>query len=238
MAQVLSAFTLHPWSSTWRTSPFFFYLFLLSVTVFLFHFELFLELHYTIVMVNLRCSAAEESEDTLNAFTSLTATGVHKFQKCTNLPTQLQIVHETLTFKIRHFMARPCRAGSQRQVLNTIEFLYNDIQTWINFEIRDQSHASRSSITSLMVCNSFTCFPALDVVHFQRFPCGSSLTDSIPNGTNTCLTESPQHFTSQHNDRKARAVLSRIPPHGLEERKMKHGPTITRALAERPGKCG
>ena len=29
-------------------------------------------LHYTIVMANLRCSAAEESEDTLNSFTSLT----------------------------------------------------------------------------------------------------------------------------------------------------------------------
>ena len=30
------------------------------------------ELHYTKVMANLRCSAAEESEDTLNAFTSPT----------------------------------------------------------------------------------------------------------------------------------------------------------------------
>ena len=44
----------------------------MSVPVFLFHIELFLELHYTIVMANLRCSVAEESEDTLNAFTSLT----------------------------------------------------------------------------------------------------------------------------------------------------------------------
>ena len=73
MAQVLSAFTLHPWSSTWRilsdsTSPFFFYLFLLSVTVFFFHLELFPELHYTKDMANLRCSAAEESEDTLNVW--------------------------------------------------------------------------------------------------------------------------------------------------------------------------
>ena len=70
-------FHIHPWSSTWRTLfdsflPFYFYLFLLSVPVFLFHLELFLELHYTIVMANLRCSAAEESEDTLNSFTSLT----------------------------------------------------------------------------------------------------------------------------------------------------------------------
>ena len=77
MAQVLSAFTLHPWPSTWRTLfdsflPFYFHLFLLSVTVFLFHLELFPELHYTKVMANLRCSAAEESEDTLNSFTSPT----------------------------------------------------------------------------------------------------------------------------------------------------------------------
>ena len=77
MAQVLSAFHIHPWSSSWRTLfdsflPFYFYLFLLSVTVFLFHLELFLKLHYTIVMANLRCSAAEESEDTLNSFTSRT----------------------------------------------------------------------------------------------------------------------------------------------------------------------
>ena len=47
-------------------------LFLLSVPVFLFHLELFLELHYTKDMANLRCSAAEESEDTLNSFTSPT----------------------------------------------------------------------------------------------------------------------------------------------------------------------
>ena len=68
----------HPRSSTWRTLfdsflSFYFYLFLLSVPVFLFHLELFFELHYTIVMANLRCSAAEESEDTLNSsFTSPT----------------------------------------------------------------------------------------------------------------------------------------------------------------------
>ena len=78
MAQVLSAFHIHPWSSTWRTLfdsflPFYFHLFLLSVSVFLFHLELFLELHYTIVMANVRCSAAEESEDTLNSFTSHTS---------------------------------------------------------------------------------------------------------------------------------------------------------------------
>ena len=77
MAQVLSAFTLHPSHphgalSLTRLSTFYFHFFLLSVPVFLFHLELFLELHYTIVMANLRCSAAEESEDTLNSFTSHT----------------------------------------------------------------------------------------------------------------------------------------------------------------------
>ena len=55
-----------------RLLLFYFYLLLLSVTVFLFHLELFPELHYTKVMANLRCSAAEESEDTLNSFTSHT----------------------------------------------------------------------------------------------------------------------------------------------------------------------
>ena len=80
MAQVLSAFTSHLHSihgafSLTRLSTFYFFLFLLSVPVFLFHLELFLELHYTIVMANLRCSALEESEDTLNVFTSPTVEG-------------------------------------------------------------------------------------------------------------------------------------------------------------------
>ena len=80
MAQFLSAFTLpSAWSSMvhslWFDFSLFFYFFLLSVTVFLFHLELFFELHYTIVMANLRCSAAEESEDTLNSFTSPTLPG-------------------------------------------------------------------------------------------------------------------------------------------------------------------
>ena len=63
LAQVLSAFHVHPWSSTWRT---------IFDSVFLFHLELFLELDNPIVMESLRCPAAEESEDTLNSFTSLT----------------------------------------------------------------------------------------------------------------------------------------------------------------------
>ena len=47
--------------------------FLLSVPVFLFHLELSTELISTKCMANnLRCSAAEEREDTLNAFTSPT----------------------------------------------------------------------------------------------------------------------------------------------------------------------
>ena len=76
MAQVLSAFVVthghnHGRTSLTRLLPFFFYLFFLFVPVFLFHLEQFPELHYTKVMANLRCSAAEESEDTLNAFTSL-----------------------------------------------------------------------------------------------------------------------------------------------------------------------
>ena len=58
--------------SPWLALPFYFHLVLLLLPVFLFHLELFLELHCTIVMANLRCSAAEESKDTLNSFTSLT----------------------------------------------------------------------------------------------------------------------------------------------------------------------
>ena len=77
MAQVLSAFTLPSAWSSMAHSPgfdfsFFFCLFLLPVPVFLFHLELFPELLHTKVMANLRCSAAEESEDTLNVFISPT----------------------------------------------------------------------------------------------------------------------------------------------------------------------
>ena len=78
MAQVLSSFTLHPWSPTmaqsfWLVFPLSTFTFsILSFTVVLFHLDLFFELHYKIVMANLRCSASEESDDTLNSFTSLT----------------------------------------------------------------------------------------------------------------------------------------------------------------------
>ena len=77
LAQFLSAFTLHPWSSTWctlldSTSPFFLYFSFLSFSVYFLHNELFLELDNPIVMASLRYSAAEESEGTLNASHSLT----------------------------------------------------------------------------------------------------------------------------------------------------------------------
>ena len=78
LAQVLSAFHFHPWSSTWRTlfdstlSAFYFFLFLLFVPVFLFHLELFPELLYTKDMANLRHSATNESEDTSDVFITTT----------------------------------------------------------------------------------------------------------------------------------------------------------------------
>ena len=79
MAQVLSALHFHPRSYSWAhlldstLSTFYFFLFLLSVTVFLLHLELFPELLHTKCMANnLRCSAAEKSEDTLNVFHSPT----------------------------------------------------------------------------------------------------------------------------------------------------------------------
>ena len=77
MALVLSPFRViyghtHGRVVSDSTSPFFLYLFFLPFSVFLFHLELFLELDNPIVMESLRCSAAEESEDTLNAFHSHT----------------------------------------------------------------------------------------------------------------------------------------------------------------------
>ena len=77
LAQVLSAFTLHPWSSKWRIlfdsiSPFFLFFSFLPFSVYFLHNELFLELDNPIVMASLRYSAADESEDILNSFTSHT----------------------------------------------------------------------------------------------------------------------------------------------------------------------
>ena len=81
LAQVLSAFHLHPWSSTWLSlfdstfSALYFCTFLLSVFLslfFLFYLELSPELLYTKEMENLRHSAANESEDTYDVFNSPT----------------------------------------------------------------------------------------------------------------------------------------------------------------------
>ena len=78
MAQVLSPFIVfhlhgHPWRILFDSiSPFFFYLSFLPFSVFFLYPELFLELDNPIVMASLRYSAAEESEDTLNSFTSHT----------------------------------------------------------------------------------------------------------------------------------------------------------------------
>ena len=77
MAQVLSAFHTHlhdhpcvRWLSLFDStlSALYFFLFLLSVPVFLFHLELFPELLYTKDMANLRRSATNESEDTYDVF--------------------------------------------------------------------------------------------------------------------------------------------------------------------------
>ena len=77
LAQVLSAFTLHPWSSTWRIlfdsiSPFFLFFSFLPFSVYFLHNELFLELDNPIVMASLRYSASEKSEGMLNASHSFT----------------------------------------------------------------------------------------------------------------------------------------------------------------------
>ena len=67
MAQVLILFISHPRSYSWRVS-----FDLTSFSVLFSHLELFSELDNPIVMASLRYSAAEESEGTMNAFTSPT----------------------------------------------------------------------------------------------------------------------------------------------------------------------
>ena len=125
-------------------------------------------------------------------------TRVHKFWNAQNCPRNFKLF-DTRNFKIRHFMAQLCRADSQHRVLNTIEFLHCHcscmirytfkLVTGITFQTRDGSRASEFPLTSLMVCNSFKllmdsvlfefmCFPVFDVVHFPRFLCGSSYTDT------------------------------------------------------------
>ena len=87
MAQVLSAFIvihghIQGRTSLTRFSALYFFLFLLSVPVFLFHLELFPELHHTKDMANLRLSTAEESVDTLNVFIPPTRTATLFFFFC------------------------------------------------------------------------------------------------------------------------------------------------------------
>ena len=63
----------HPWRVLFDSiSPFFFYFSFLSFSVYFLHNELFLELDNPIVMANLRYSAAEKSEGTVNASHSFT----------------------------------------------------------------------------------------------------------------------------------------------------------------------
>ena len=68
------SFPCHPWRVLFNSiSPFFLYcLSFLPFSVVFFYPELFLELDNPIVMGSLRYSAADESEDTLNSFTSHT----------------------------------------------------------------------------------------------------------------------------------------------------------------------
>ena len=76
MAQVLSnhiVISMSPWRVLFDSiSPFFLYWSFLPFSVFFLYPELFLELDNPIVMASLRYSAADESEDTLNSFTSHT----------------------------------------------------------------------------------------------------------------------------------------------------------------------
>ena len=83
MAQGSSSESIHshPRSYSWRvlfdsTSPFFLYFSFLPFSVYFLYHELFLELDNPIVMASLRYSAADESEDTLNSFTSHTFQGL------------------------------------------------------------------------------------------------------------------------------------------------------------------
>ena len=65
---------IHGALSLTRFSTFYFFLFLLSVPVFLFHLDLFPELLYTKDMANLRRSATNEGEDTSDVFITSTRT--------------------------------------------------------------------------------------------------------------------------------------------------------------------
>ena len=107
----------------------------------------------------------------------LKRTRVPQFQDCATLSPQLQMFSKTPTFRIRHFMAPPCRASlSAPSYFCTLMF-----KTCITLQTCDVSHASEFPlIISSMICNSFkivmrslllvfVCFPAFGVVHFQLF---------------------------------------------------------------------
>ena len=65
----------HPWAHLFDSPlPFYFYLFFPVFSFYLLHSELYPELDNPIVMESLCYSAAQESEDTLNSFTSPTLT--------------------------------------------------------------------------------------------------------------------------------------------------------------------
>ena len=78
----------HPWRVLFDSiSPFFLYWSFLPFSVFFLYPELFLELDNPIVMESLRHSAADESEDTLNSFTSRTDSGASTVLELYDLET-------------------------------------------------------------------------------------------------------------------------------------------------------
>ena len=136
---------------------------------------------------------------TLLGLSSNSALELTSFRSAQKLSSQLHIASETVTFRIRYSVAQLCRADPQRQHYripahqhSNFEFptlLDFNIQTCVTFQTREQSHASEFPLTSLVVCNSFKLVmdsaslefmysPSFDVVHIQRFPCGSSCTEN------------------------------------------------------------
>ena len=152
MAQVLGAFAFIPWSSTWRT--------LLDSTAplstsssssclspsFLFHLELFLELHYTKVMANLRLSTATESEDTLNVFHCSTTPRSSNFAKI--LPNS-NVLRQTIIAeyreKVSHHELQAAHAEEERRLLQ--------VQLWRQkLKFRE---AHQQSLTEMEVLRKF-----------------------------------------------------------------------------------
>ena len=98
----------------------------LSVPVFLFYLELFPELLYTKVMANLRCSAAEESEDTLNAFISPTPSTVDSPFFACRVPISLSASPNRLKTRKSENDLRSC--GKLLPKISMISFLKEMIQ--------------------------------------------------------------------------------------------------------------